>query len=72
MFMFDLKNFSIHDKKYAAHHSRHHHPHHPGHAYVESYEGPAVAYPERERYVDPHHPGSSHHHESRYSDLAPK
>nr|XP_033336499.1 prominin-like protein isoform X5 [Megalopta genalis] len=53
----------VHDKKYASH-SRHH----PS-AYVESYDGPAVGY-ERERIADAHQ--STSHHDSRYSDLAPK
>ncbi|XP_076234166.1 prominin-like protein isoform X2 [Calliopsis andreniformis] len=56
---------AVHDKKYVAH-SRHH----PS-AYVESYDGPAVGYNERERISDAHQ-STSHHHDSRYSDLAPK
>ncbi|GAB1869021.1 Prominin-like protein isoform X2 [Camponotus japonicus] len=55
----------VHDKKHASH-SRHHHPA----AYVESYDGPAVGYSERERIPDAHQ--STSHHDSRYSDLAPK
>ncbi|XP_011300771.1 prominin-like protein isoform X5 [Fopius arisanus] len=58
---------SVHDKKHNAH-SRHH----PS-AYVESYDGPAAAagvYSGRERVAEAHQ-GSSHH-DSRYSDLAPK
>ncbi|XP_011300769.1 prominin-like protein isoform X3 [Fopius arisanus] len=57
----------VHDKKHNAH-SRHH----PS-AYVESYDGPAAAagvYSGRERVAEAHQ-GSSHH-DSRYSDLAPK
>ncbi|XP_029169888.1 prominin-like protein isoform X2 [Nylanderia fulva] len=54
----------VHDKKHVAH-SRHH----PA-AYVESYDGPAVGYSERERIPDAHQ--STSHHDSRYSDLAPK
>ncbi|XP_058796560.1 prominin-like protein isoform X2 [Phymastichus coffea] len=57
---------NIHDKKYA--NSRHHN--HPGGGYPESYDGPGMGYGDRERMVDVHQ-GSSHH-ESRYSDLAPK
>ncbi|KZC13741.1 Prominin-1-A [Dufourea novaeangliae] len=52
----------VQDKKYMSHR------HHPS-AYVESYDGPAIGY-ERERISDARQ-GSSHH-ESRYSDLAPK
>ncbi|XP_011265455.1 prominin-like protein isoform X5 [Camponotus floridanus] len=55
----------VHDKKHVSH-SRHHHPA----AYVESYDGPAVGYSERERIPDAHQ--STSHHDSRYSDLAPK
>ncbi|XP_050447197.1 prominin-like protein isoform X3 [Cataglyphis hispanica] len=54
---------AVHDKKHVSH-SRHH----PA-AYVESYDGPAVGY-ERERIPDAHQ--STSHHDSRYSDLAPK
>ncbi|XP_029672117.1 prominin-like protein isoform X6 [Formica exsecta] len=53
----------VHDKKHVSH-SRHH----PA-AYVESYDGPAVGYSERERIPDAHQ--STSHHDSRYSDLAP-
>ncbi|XP_025268635.1 prominin-like protein isoform X7 [Camponotus floridanus] len=56
---------AVHDKKHVSH-SRHHHPA----AYVESYDGPAVGYSERERIPDAHQ--STSHHDSRYSDLAPK
>ncbi|XP_076182936.1 prominin-1-A isoform X1 [Ptiloglossa arizonensis] len=52
-----------HDKKYVSH-NRHHQS-----AYVESYDGPAVGYNERERMSDAHQ--STSHHDSRYSDLAP-
>ncbi|KMR04544.1 prominin-like protein [Lasius niger] len=55
---------AVHDKKHVSH-SRHH----PA-AYVESYDGPAVGYNERERIPDAHQ--STSHHDSRYSDLAPK
>ncbi|KAK2575115.1 hypothetical protein KPH14_008839 [Odynerus spinipes] len=55
---------AVHDKKHASH-SRHH----PA-AYVESYDGPAVGYSDRERIADPHQ--STSHHDSRYADLAPK
>ncbi|KAG7210464.1 hypothetical protein KM043_011990 [Ampulex compressa] len=55
---------AVHDKKHVSH-SRHH----PA-AYVESYDGPAVGYNDRERIADAHQ--STSHHESRYSDLAPK
>ncbi|XP_011866926.1 PREDICTED: prominin-like protein isoform X5 [Vollenhovia emeryi] len=54
---------AVHDKKHVSH-SRHH----PA-AYVESYDGPAVGY-ERERIPDAHQ--STSHHDSRYSDVAPK
>ncbi|XP_015513238.1 prominin-like protein isoform X2 [Neodiprion pinetum] len=54
----------VHDKKHGAH-SRHH----PA-PYVESYDGPAVAYSDRERVSDAHQ--SSSNHDSRYADLAPK
>ncbi|XP_076680317.1 prominin-like protein isoform X5 [Andrena cerasifolii] len=54
----------VRDKKYVSH-SRHH----PS-AYVESYDGPAVGYNERERITDAHQ-STSHHQDSRYSDLAP-
>ncbi|XP_066595040.1 prominin-like protein isoform X2 [Prorops nasuta] len=52
----------VHDKKHTSH-SRH-----PA-TYVESYDGPAVAYSDRERISDAHQ--STSHHDSRYSDLAP-
>ncbi|XP_071636208.1 prominin-like protein isoform X4 [Temnothorax longispinosus] len=55
---------AVHDKKHVSHGR-----HHPA-AYVESYDGPAVGYGERERIPDAHQ--STSHHESRYSDLAPK
>ncbi|XP_020294345.1 prominin-like protein isoform X2 [Pseudomyrmex gracilis] len=55
----------VHDKKHVGCHGRHH----PA-AYVESYDGPAVGYNERERISDAHQ--STSHHDSRYSDLAPK
>ncbi|XP_070163104.1 prominin-like protein isoform X2 [Polyergus mexicanus] len=55
----------VHGKKHVSHSSRHH----PA-AYVESYDGPAVGYNERERIPDAHQ--STSHHDSRYSDLAPK
>lgn len=55
---------SVHDKKHVSHGR-----HHPA-AYVESYDGPAVGYGERERIPDAHQ--STSHHDSRYSDLAPK
>ncbi|XP_043250359.1 prominin-like protein isoform X4 [Colletes gigas] len=51
------------DKKYVAH-NRHHTS-----AYVDSYDGPAVGYNDRERISDAHQ--STSHNESRYSDLAP-
>ncbi|XP_023289033.1 prominin-like protein [Orussus abietinus] len=54
---------AVHDKKYRCHGK-----HHPA-AYVESYDGPAGGYAERERIADAHQ-GSSHH-DPRYSDLAP-
>ncbi|XP_072760846.1 prominin-like protein isoform X2 [Anoplolepis gracilipes] len=54
----------VHDKKHVSY-SRHH----PA-AYVESYDGPAMGYNERERIPDAHQ--STSHHDSRYSDLAPK
>ncbi|KAH0947412.1 hypothetical protein HN011_009786 [Eciton burchellii] len=54
----------VHDKKHVSHGR-----HHPA-AYVESYDGPAVGYSERERIPDAHQ--STSHHDSRYSDLAPK
>ncbi|XP_014484021.1 PREDICTED: prominin-like protein isoform X7 [Dinoponera quadriceps] len=53
----------VHDKKHVSH-SRHHPT-----AYVESYDGPA-GYSERERISDAHQ--STSHHDSRYSNLAPK
>ncbi|XP_025161788.1 prominin-like protein isoform X8 [Harpegnathos saltator] len=53
----------VHDKKHVSHGR-----HHPS-AYVESYDGPA-GYNERERIADAHQ--STSHHDSRYSDLAPK
>ncbi|XP_020294346.1 prominin-like protein isoform X3 [Pseudomyrmex gracilis] len=56
---------AVHDKKHVGCHGRHH----PA-AYVESYDGPAVGYNERERISDAHQ--STSHHDSRYSDLAPK
>lgn len=55
---------AVHDKKHVSH-SRHH----PA-AYVESYDGPAVGYSDRERITDVHQ--STSHHDSRYADLAPK
>ncbi|XP_072760847.1 prominin-like protein isoform X3 [Anoplolepis gracilipes] len=55
---------AVHDKKHVSY-SRHH----PA-AYVESYDGPAMGYNERERIPDAHQ--STSHHDSRYSDLAPK
>ncbi|RLU21443.1 hypothetical protein DMN91_005816 [Ooceraea biroi] len=55
---------AVHDKKHVSHGR-----HHPA-AYVESYDGPAVGYSERERIPDAHQ--STSHHDSRYSDLAPK
>ncbi|XP_014484025.1 PREDICTED: prominin-like protein isoform X10 [Dinoponera quadriceps] len=54
---------AVHDKKHVSH-SRHHPT-----AYVESYDGPA-GYSERERISDAHQ--STSHHDSRYSNLAPK
>ncbi|XP_032665117.1 prominin-like protein isoform X6 [Odontomachus brunneus] len=54
---------AVHDKKHVSHGR-----HHPS-AYVESYDGPA-GYNERERVSDAHQ--STSHHDSRYSDLAPK
>nr|XP_012230183.1 PREDICTED: prominin-like protein isoform X2 [Linepithema humile] len=54
----------VHDKKHSSHGR-----HHPA-AYVESYDGPAVGYSERERIPDAHQ--STSHHDSRYADLAPK
>nr|XP_050854478.1 prominin-like protein isoform X4 [Vespula vulgaris] len=54
----------VHDKKHVSHGR-----HHPA-AYVESYDGPAVGYSDRERITDAHQ--STSHHDSRYSDLAPK
>ena len=58
--------FSSHDKKHVPHRRRH-----PAVAYPESYhDGPAMSYSDRERITDAHQ-GTSHH-ESRYSDLAPK
>ncbi|XP_043503328.1 prominin-like protein isoform X2 [Polistes fuscatus] len=53
----------VHDKKHVSHGR-----HHPA-AYVESYDGPAVGYSDRERVTDAHQ--STSHHDSRYSDLAP-
>ncbi|XP_014605355.1 PREDICTED: prominin-like protein isoform X9 [Polistes canadensis] len=55
---------NVHDKKHVSHGR-----HHPA-AYVESYDGPAVGYSDRERVTDAHQ--STSHHDSRYSDLAPK
>nr|XP_012230184.1 PREDICTED: prominin-like protein isoform X3 [Linepithema humile] len=55
---------AVHDKKHSSHGR-----HHPA-AYVESYDGPAVGYSERERIPDAHQ--STSHHDSRYADLAPK
>nr|XP_031832726.1 prominin-like protein isoform X2 [Nomia melanderi] len=54
----------VQDKKYESHNR-----HHPS-AYVESYDGPAIGYSERERMSDAHQ--STSRHDSRYSDLAPK
>ncbi|KYN06796.1 Prominin-like protein [Cyphomyrmex costatus] len=54
---------AVHDKKHMSHR------HNPA-AYVESYDGPAMGYGERERIPDAHQ--STSHHDSRYSDLAPK
>ncbi|KAG5343986.1 PROML protein, partial [Acromyrmex heyeri] len=51
----------VHDKKHMSHR------HNPA-AYVESYDGPAMGYGERERIPDAHQ--STSHHDSRYSDLA--
>ncbi|XP_018371477.1 PREDICTED: LOW QUALITY PROTEIN: prominin-like protein [Trachymyrmex cornetzi] len=53
----------VHDKKHMSHR------HNPA-AYVESYDGPAMGYGERERIPDAHQ--STSHHDSRYSDLASK
>ncbi|XP_011640388.1 prominin-like protein isoform X2 [Pogonomyrmex barbatus] len=53
----------VHDKKHVSHGR-----HHPA-AYVESYDGPAMGYGDRERISDAHQ--STSHHDSRYSDLAP-
>ncbi|XP_011640394.1 prominin-like protein isoform X7 [Pogonomyrmex barbatus] len=55
---------AVHDKKHVSHGR-----HHPA-AYVESYDGPAMGYGDRERISDAHQ--STSHHDSRYSDLAPK
>ncbi|XP_011050938.1 PREDICTED: prominin-like protein isoform X5 [Acromyrmex echinatior] len=54
---------AVHDKKHMSHR------HNPA-AYVESYDGPAMGYGERERIPDAHQ--STSHHDSRYSDLASK
>ncbi|KAG5321983.1 PROML protein, partial [Pseudoatta argentina] len=51
----------VHDKKHMSHR------HNPA-AYVDSYDGPAMGYGERERIPDAHQ--STSHHDSRYSDLA--
>ncbi|XP_011499437.1 PREDICTED: prominin-like protein isoform X1 [Ceratosolen solmsi marchali] len=56
---------SVHDKKYVAHGR-----HHPVGGYPEIYNGPAIGYSDREHIADAHQ--SSSHHDSRYSDLAPK
>jgi hypothetical protein len=61
----NLLFFSVHDKKYVAHGR-----HHPAGGYPETYDGPAIGYSDRERIAEAHQ-GSSHH-DSRYSDLAPK
>ncbi|KYN38915.1 Prominin-like protein [Trachymyrmex septentrionalis] len=53
----------VHDKKHMSHR------HNPA-AYVESYDGPAMGYGERERIPDAHQ--STSHHDSRYSDLTSK
>ncbi|XP_014215519.1 prominin-like protein isoform X2 [Copidosoma floridanum] len=58
------------EKKYAVHGRHHGHHGHPGGGYPESYDGPAVGYTDRERITDGHQ-CSSHHPDTRYSDIAP-
>ena len=64
--IFSCVFFRVHDKKYVSHARQH-----AANAYVESYDGPAAgSYSGGERIADAFQ-GSSHH-DSRYSDNAPK